>query len=83
MSSRIARKLKTVQYRLRSPRTPQNLFDRMKNCIKCVELSFDFAVMAFFFTGSVFTSRYLRLNKGTCQTSDRPCRLFIPVPHEP
>ena len=60
MSSRIARKLKTVQYRLRSLRTPQNLFDRMKNCIERVELSFGFAVRVFVLVGSVFTSRYLR-----------------------
>ena len=31
--------------------------------------------------GNVFTSRYLRLNKGTCRPSDLPCRLFITVTH--
>ena len=84
MSSRIAEKLKTVQYRLRSLRAPQNLFDRMKNCIERVELSFDFAVIVFVFAGSVFsTSRYLSLKKSTCRPSDLPCRFFITVPHEP
>ena len=83
MSSRIARKLKTVQYRLRSLRTPQNLFDRMKNYIERAVLSFGFAVRVFVLEGSVFASRYLRLNKGTCWPGDLPCRLFIPVPHEP
>ena len=69
MSSRIARKLKTVQYRLRSLRTPQNLFDRMKNCIERVELSFGFAVRVFVLVGSVFTSRYLRPSR---RKSKRP-----------
>ena len=81
--SRIARNLKTVRYRLRSLRTLQNMFDRMNNCIERVELSFSFAVMVFVFSGSMFTSRYLRLNKGTCLPGDLPSRLFIPVPHEP
>ena len=79
MSSRIARKLKTVQYRLRSLRTPQNLFDRMKNCIERVELSFGFAVRVFVLVESVLTSRYLRLNKGTCWPGEMPCRLFACV----
>ena len=35
-----------------------------ENCIERVELSLGFAVMEFVFAGSVFTSRYLRLNKG-------------------
>ena len=73
VSLRIARKLKTLQYRLGSPRTPHNLFDRMKNCIERVELSFGFAVMVFVFAGSVFTSSYLRLNKGTCRPGDLLC----------
>ena len=54
-----------MKYRLRSLRTPQNFFDRMKNCIERVKLSSGFAVMVFVFPGSVFTARYLRLNKGT------------------
>ena len=83
MSSRIARKLKTLQYCLRSLCTPQNLFNRMKNCIEHVELSFGFAVRVFVLVGSVFTLRYLRLNKDTCWPGDLPCCLFIPVPHEP
>ena len=37
----------------------------MKNYIERVKLSFGFAVMVFVFAGSVFTARYLRLNKGT------------------
>ena len=36
---------KTVQYHLRSLRTLQNLFDRMKNCIERVERSSGFAVI--------------------------------------
>ena len=75
--------LKTVKYRLRSLRTPQNLFDRMKNCIERVKLSSGFAVMVFVFAGSVSTARYLRLNKGTCRPSYLPCPLFIQVPHVP
>ena len=42
-----------------------------------------FAAMAFVFAGRVFTSRYLRLNKGTCGPSHLLCPLFKPVPHEP
>ena len=68
---------KTVKYRLRSLRTPQNLFDRIKNCIKRVKLSSGFAVMVFVFAGSVFTARYLRLNKGTCRPSYLPCPFNI------
>ena len=74
---------KTVKYRLWSLRTPQNLFDRMKNCIERVKLSSGFAVMVFVFAGSVFTARYFRLNKGTCRRSYLPCPLFIQVPHVP
>ena len=44
----------------------------MKNCIKRVKLSSGFAVMVFVFAGSVFTARYLRLNKGTCRPSYLP-----------
>ena len=54
-----------MKYRWRSLRTPPNLFDRMKNYIERVKLSFGFAVVVFVFAGSVFTARYLRLNKGT------------------
>ena len=68
---------KTVKYRLWSLRTPQNFFDRMKSCIERVKLSSGFAVMVFVFAGSVFTARYLRLNKGTCRPSYLPCPLFI------
>ena len=57
--------------------------DRMKNCIERVELCFSFAVIVFVFAGSVFISRYLPLNKGTCRSGDLPCRLFIPVAYEP
>ena len=46
-------------------------------------LPFGFVVMVFVYAGRVFTSRYMRLNKGTCRPSDLPCRLFITVPHEP
>ena len=74
---------KTVKYRLRSLRTPQNFFDRVKNCIERVKLSSGFAVMVFVFAGSVFTARYLRLNKGTCRPSYLPCPLFIQVLHVP
>ena len=56
-------------------------FDRMKNCIERVKLSFGFAVMVFVFAGSVFTARYLRLNKGTCRPSYLPCPLFMQVHH--
>ena len=66
-----------MHYRLRSLRTPQNLFDGMKNCIERVELSFGFAAMVFVFAGSLFTSRYLRLNKDACRPSYLPCPLFI------
>ena len=59
---------KKVHYRLRSLRTP-HFFDGMKNCIERVELSFGFAAMVFVFAGSLFTSRYLRLNKDACQPS--------------
>ena len=48
-----------MQYRLRSLRTPQNLFDRMKNCIERVELSFGFAVRVFVLVGSVFTYKLI------------------------
>ena len=51
----------------------------MKNCIERVKLSSGFAVMVFVFAGSVFTARYLRLNKGTCRPSYLPCPLFIQV----
>ena len=67
---------KKVHYRLRSLRTP-HLFDGMKNCIERVELSFGFAVMVFVFAGSLFSSRYLRLNKDACQPSYLPCPLFV------
>ena len=49
---------KTVKYRWRSLRTPPNLFNRMKNYIERVKLSFGFAVVVFVFAGSVFTARY-------------------------
>ena len=58
-------------------------FDRMKNCIERVKLSSGFAVMVFVFAGSVFTARYLRLNRGTCRPSYLPCPLSIQVPHVP
>ena len=61
---RLLENKKNVKYRSLLLRMPQNLYDRKKNCIERVEL--------YLFDGSVFTSRYLRLNTGTCWPSCLP-----------
>ena len=79
----VGTEFKNCEISLRSLRMPQNFFDLMKNCIERVKLSSAFAVMVFVFAGSVFTARYLRLNKDTCRPSYLPCPLFIQVLHVP
>ena len=78
---------KTVKYRLRSLRTPQNFFDRMKNCIERVKLSSGLAVMVSVFSQGACLRRYIcvwiRALEGACRRSALPCPLFIPVPHVP